>query len=164
MPKKSDAPSEKIKKPSGDLDHIKNLLVTTIGAVDKEGTIDMVDKNMKSKPNVVEESITSTILSKKKIDTVNKTEKSQTSKETVPTSKEIKPDTLKSVDESRYNQRSNLYNRSTRIEKPTEINIFKENKDISGLSGQGDDLAGITPDIFRIPSNNKRKKTRHFDY
>ena len=68
------------------------------------------------------------------------------------------------MDKSRSTQRTNLSNRSTRIEKPTEINIFKENKDISGLSGQGDDLAGITPDIFRIPSNNKRKKTRHFDY
>ena len=52
-----------------------------------------------------------------------------------------KPDTLK----SRSTQRNNLYNRSTRIEKPTEIYILKENKDLSGLSGQGDYLSGVIP-------------------
>ena len=63
------------------------------------------------------------------------------------------------MDKPRYTQRSNLSNRSTRIEKPTEIDILKENKDISDLSGQGDYLAGITPDIIRIPHKNKRQKT-----
>ena len=78
MPKKSDSPSERVKKSSGDLDDIKKPLVNTIGTVDKEGTIDMVDKKGKSKTNVVEEAISYPISSKKKIDTVNKTEKSQT--------------------------------------------------------------------------------------
>ena len=63
------------------------------------------------------------------------------------------------MDKSRSTQRNNLYNRSTRIEKPIEIYILKENKDLSGLSGQGDYLAGITPDTLRIPRKNKRKKT-----
>ena len=40
--------------------------------------------------NVVKEANTSPISAKKKIDTVDKTEKSQTSKETVDTSKKIK--------------------------------------------------------------------------
>ena len=35
LPKKSDAPSEKVKKASGDLDGIKKPLVNTIDIVDK---------------------------------------------------------------------------------------------------------------------------------
>ena len=37
LPKKSDAPSERVKKESGDLDDIKNPLVATIHTVDKKG-------------------------------------------------------------------------------------------------------------------------------
>ena len=70
-----------------------------------------------------------------------------------------KPDTLKSMDKSRSTQRNNLYNRSTRIEKPTEIDIFEENKDLYDFSWQGDDLVGITPDILCIPCKKKRKNT-----
>ena len=62
-----------------------------------------------------------------------------------------------SIDKSSSTQRTSLCNRSTRIEKPIEIDIIKDNKHISGLSGQGDDLAGITPYILRIPRKNKRK-------
>ena len=58
MPKKSDAPIEKFEKSSGDLDYIKNPLVTTIDTVEKEVTTDTVDKKRKTKPNVVEEAIT----------------------------------------------------------------------------------------------------------
>ena len=45
------------------------------------------------------------------------------------------------------------------------MDIVEDNKDISDFSGQGDDLAVITPDILCIPCNNKRKKNaRHFNY
>ena len=44
FPKKYEAPSENVKKESGDLDYIKNSLVTTIYTVDKEGTIDTIEK------------------------------------------------------------------------------------------------------------------------
>ena len=43
--------------------------------------------------------------------------------------------------------------------KPTEIDIIRDNKYVSGFSGQGDDLAGITPDNLCIPSKNKINKT-----
>ena len=56
---------------------------------------------------------------KKRNYTVNKTDKSQTSKITVPTSIKDKPDTLNSIDKSRSTQRTNLSNKSTRIGKLT---------------------------------------------
>ena len=105
------------------MDDIKDPLVAIICTVDKDGNIHTADKKMISKPNIVEESITSPISSKKNIDTVNKTEKSQTSQKTVPTSKN-KLDTLNSIYKSRSIQRTNLSNKSTRIEKPTEIYIL----------------------------------------
>ena len=55
---------------------------------------------------MVEESKTSPILGKKTY-TVNKTEKSQTPKETVPTSKNNKPDTLNSINKSSSTPRTN---------------------------------------------------------
>ena len=67
LPKKSDTPSEEVKKSSAPL---PNKSYAPIEKVDKKG---------KSKPNVLEESITSPISEKNKIDTVNKTEISQTS-------------------------------------------------------------------------------------
>ena len=83
---KSDAPSEKVKKTSGDLDDIKKPLVTTIDTVVKEGTTDTVEKKGK-KPNVVEEAITTPVSAKEKIDTVNKTDKSQAPQKTLGTTK-----------------------------------------------------------------------------
>ena len=53
LPKKSDNPSEKVRKTSGDLDDTKKALVTTTYTVVKEGNTDMVDKKMKTKHNVV---------------------------------------------------------------------------------------------------------------
>ena len=47
MRKKSDAPSEKVKKESGFLDDIKNPLIATTDTVDKGGTIDTVYKMSK---------------------------------------------------------------------------------------------------------------------
>ena len=87
--------------------------------------------------------------------------------------KAIKFNTFKSIDKSRYAQRTdtvntvdksgsttrtNLYNISTRIEKPIEIDIVRDNKDISDLSLRRDDLAGIAPYIICILRKNKRKK------
>ena len=60
-------------------------MVTTTYKVFKEGTTDMVDKNIKTKPNVVEEAITPPISEKNKIDKVNKTKRSQASNKTVNT-------------------------------------------------------------------------------
>ena len=97
------------------MDDIKKLLVATIDTVDKEVTIDTVDKKGKSKQNVVEEAITSHISAKKNIDTINKTEKSQASKRTVPISKKLNPQVVRTVDKSGSTQRTNLSNISTRL-------------------------------------------------
>ena len=82
------------------MDETEKALVTTTDTVVNEGNTDMI-----AKPNVVKEAITPTIL-KKKVDTVNKTEKPQTSNETVDTSIINKYDKCKSLDESRSNQRT----------------------------------------------------------
>ena len=49
LPNKSDTPSEKVRKASGDMDDIKKALVTTIETVFKEGTTDTVDKKRENK-------------------------------------------------------------------------------------------------------------------
>ena len=133
----------------------------------------MVDKEGKPKQNVVEEAITPPISTKKKIDTVNKTDKSQSSNKTVDTPKTNKTNTVKSLDKSRSTQRtetentvdksmsiprSNNNNKSIRIEKPSEIDIHKENLNVSGLTGQGEIVSSKTPDTLCIPHKNKRKK------
>ena len=69
MPKKSDNPSITVTKTNGDLDDTRKALVTTTVTVSKEG-----NNYMEIKHNVVKECITPPI-SKKNIDTVNKTEK-----------------------------------------------------------------------------------------
>ena len=101
----------------------------------------MVDKEGKSKPNIVEEAITSPISAENKFYTVNKTEKLQASNKTVDTPKTNKTDTVKSLDKSRSTQRtdtentvdksksiprSNYSNKSARIEKPSEIHISQK--------------------------------------
>ena len=77
LQKKSDNPSITVIKTSGDLDETEKALVTTNGTAFKVGNNDMGKK-----PNVMKEAIT-TPISKKKISTVNKTEKSQASNKTV---------------------------------------------------------------------------------
>ena len=134
----------------------------------------MVDKKSKTKPNVVKEAITPPISEKKKIDTVNKTEKSQASNKTVDTPKSNKTDTVKSLDKSRSTQRTdtentvnksrsiprtNLSNKSTRIEKPSEIDIHRDNLSVSVLSGQAESLSIASPYILCIPFKNNIKKT-----
>ena len=82
LPKKSDAPSEKVKKSIGYFDDIENPLVTTI---------DIVDKKVKSKLNVVEEANTCPISSKNKTEKFNKTEKPQALKKQSLLPKKINP-------------------------------------------------------------------------
>ena len=69
----------------------KKALITTTDMLVKEGIIDMVEIKRKTK---------------KKIDTVNKTEKSQASKKTVDTPKINKTDTVYLLDKSRFTQRT----------------------------------------------------------
>ena len=73
FPKRSYNPRIKVRKTSGDLDETEKALVTTAYTVVKEGNTDMGEK-----PNVVKEAIT-TPISKKTIDAVKKTDKSQAS-------------------------------------------------------------------------------------
>ena len=63
------------------------------------------------------------------------------------------------MNKTRSISRTSLSNKITRIEKPTEIDIVKYNKDLSGLSVHGEILSSVTPDQQCIPRNNKRKKT-----
>ena len=63
-------------------------------------------QKMKTKSNAVKEAITPPISAKNKIDTVNKTEKSQTSNKTVDTTKRNITDTVKSLDKSISTQRT----------------------------------------------------------
>ena len=47
LPNKSENPSEKVRKTSGDLDHTKKALVFTNDTVIKEGITDTLDKKLK---------------------------------------------------------------------------------------------------------------------
>ena len=58
-------PSKKVRTTSGDLNDTKKALVATTDMFSKEGNTDMVDKNSKTKPNLVKEAITSSISEKK---------------------------------------------------------------------------------------------------
>ena len=75
MPRKSDAPSEKVKKQVG-IWMISNsswsLLLTRLK---KKVLLARLNKKRKTKPNMVEENITSHISAQMKIDTVNKIDK-----------------------------------------------------------------------------------------
>ena len=95
LPKEYDNPSEKVRKTSGVLDDTKKTLVITTDTIFKEGNTDMVDKKSKTKHNVVKEAITPPISEKNKIDTVNKTEKSQSSNKIVDTPKSNKTENFK---------------------------------------------------------------------
>ena len=109
------------------------------------------------------------LIKKKEFDTVNKTEKSQTSKITVDTPKINKTNTVKSLDYSRsthindkvttvHKSRSisisTHYNKSIRIENHSEIYIHKDNLSVSVLSRQGERLSSVTPDTLCITCKN----------
>ena len=76
------------------MDGTKHALVTTTYMVSKEGNTDMVDKEGELKKSCGV-SHHSSYFRKKKIDTVNKTEKSQASNKTLDIPKSNKNDTVK---------------------------------------------------------------------
>ena len=86
MQNRYDNPSVKVRTTSGDLDETEKAWVTNTGTVVKEGNTDMGTES-----NLVKEAIT-TAISKNYIDTVNKTEKSQSSNKTVDTFSRNKSD------------------------------------------------------------------------
>ena len=80
LPKKYYNPIERVRKKSEDLDNTEKALVATTDTVVKEVNTDMVDKKRKTKTDVVKKAITPPISAKNEFYTVNKTEKSKTSK------------------------------------------------------------------------------------
>ena len=140
---------KRLKKASGDLDYIENTLVTTI---------DTVGKKWESKQNVVGEAKTCPV-SEKKIQTQSTKQRNHKHKKNSPYLQKNKSNTLNSIYKARSTPRTNLSNKITIIEKPTEIDILKDNENVSLSSGQGDDLASITPDHLHISRKNKIKKT-----
>ena len=118
LPKEYDTPSEKVRKIGGYLDDTIQALVSTTDTFFKEVNTDMVDKEGKLKQNIVEEAITPPISTENKIDTVNKTSKSQASNKTVDTLKSNKIDTVKSLDKSSSTQRTDIENT---VDKPRSI-------------------------------------------
>ena len=83
----------------------------------------MFDKVDKSRENVDEKISASITSTKKNVDTVEKTKKSQKYQESVATSKNKKNDTFYKADKSRSIAVTNIYNKSTQIEKPSEMDI-----------------------------------------
>ena len=63
-------------------------------------------------------------------------------------------DTENTVYKSGSITRTNISNKSTRIEKPPEINIHRDNLGVSVLSGQGESLSSVSPDILCITRKN----------
>ena len=53
---------------------------------------------------------------------------------------------------------ASLSDKSTKIEKPKERDIRKDNSSLSGMSGHGKSLSIVKTDKQRIPSKNKGKK------
>ena len=79
---------------------------------------------MKTKPNFLEEAINSPISEKNNIDTVNKTEKSQSSNKTVDTPKVNKTEKVISIDKSRFTQRTDTVNKVDKPRSITEKNFY----------------------------------------
>ena len=65
--------------------------------------------------------------------------------------------TVNTVAKSRSISRTILSNKSTRIEKPSEINICKTNLGVSIFSGNGESLSSVTPDQQHFPRKTKKK-------
>ena len=82
LPKKSDTPSEKVRKISGYLDDTKQAFVTTTDTVTKEEILTWLTKKVNQNKMLWKKP---SLLLFKKIDTVNKTDKSQVSNKPVDT-------------------------------------------------------------------------------
>ena len=126
---------------------------------------------------MVKEDITPPISAKNNIYTVNKTNKSQAYNKTVHAPKINKNYKVKSIDKSRSDQRTytentvdksssiprtNLFTKSTRIEKPSEIDIYSDNLRVSVLSGQGKRLSSVSPNIIFFLARIKERKIHTF--
>ena len=57
-----------------------------------------------------------------------------------------KEDTIKTVNISRSILSDSLSGKSTKIEKPLEIDISKDSSSFSGMSGHVESLSSVTPD------------------
>ena len=103
------------------------------------------------------------ILSQKKRRLTKSTKiyKSQTSIETVDTSKNNKTDTINKIDKSPGN---NLSNEISHIEKTSEINIDRDNKNVYDLSRKEESLESVTLYQKHIPLKKKKENTRQFGY
>ena len=66
--------------------------------------------------------------------------------------------TVNKLNKSRSIPRASLSNKSTKIEKPSEIDICNDDISISVLYGHRESLSSVTPDQQRIPCKNKRNK------
>ena len=64
-------------------------------------------------------------------------------------------DAVKLVNKSRSVSSASLSDKSTKMEKPKEIDIRKDNSSLSGMSGYGESLSSATLDQQRIPRKNK---------
>ena len=67
--------------------------------------------------------------------------------------------TVKKVNKSGSISRTSLFDKSTKIENSSEIDICNDNLSIFFLSGHRESLSSVTPDQQRTPCKNKRKKT-----
>ena len=54
---------------------------------------------------------------------------------------------------------ASLSDKITKIVKPKEIDIRKDNSSLYGMSGYGESVSSVTRDKQRIPRYNKIKKT-----
>ena len=68
-------------------------------------------------------------------------------------------DTVKTLNKSRSISSASFSDKSTRIEKPKELDIRKDNPSLSGMSGHGASVSSESPDKQCIPRKNKRKNT-----
>ena len=69
--------------------------------------------------------------------------------------------TVNIINKSRSISRTSLSNKSTKIEKPSEIDIWNDDLSIYVLSVHGESLSSVTPDQQQIPCKNKKKKTSY---
>ena len=110
LPKESDNQSEKVRKKWGFGIYKKRHWSLLLTRLSKKGILTWLTKKKKTEPNLVKEAITPPISAKKKIYTVNKTEKSKACNKTVDTPKIYKTDKFKSIDKSKCTQRTDTEN------------------------------------------------------
>ena len=89
----------------------------------------------------------------------NKSDKGKLQDESRSTQITETEDIVKSVNKLESISSANLSDKSTKIVKPKEIDIRKDNSSLSVMSVHGESVSSVTPDKQRIPRKNKRKKT-----